>query len=32
MKNKEFLKTRKKYIEGGIIIVLVLGVLYFYRK
>ena len=32
MKNKEIAKTRKKYIEGGIFVLLVLAIIYFYRK
>lgn len=32
MKNKEISKTRKKYIEGGIFVLLVLAIIYFYRK
>ena len=32
MKNKEIVKTRKKYIEGGIFVLLVLTIIYFYRK
>ena len=32
MKNKEIAKTRKKYIEGGIFALLVITIIYFYRK
>ena len=32
MKNKEIAKTRKKYIEGGIFVLLVLTIIYFYKK
>ena len=32
MKTKEISKTRKKYIEGGIFILLMLTILYFYKK
>ena len=32
MKNKELVKTRKKYIEGGIFILLLMTIIYFYRK
>lgn len=32
MKNKEVAKTRKKYIEGGIFVLLLLTIIYFYRK
>ena len=32
MKNKEVAKTRKKYIEGGIFFLLLLTIIYFYRK
>ena len=32
MKNKELAKTRKKYIEGGIFVLLILTIIYFYRK
>jgi len=32
MKNKEVIKTRKKYIEGGIVILMILSIVYFYKK
>ena len=32
MKNKELVKTRKKYIEGGIFILLILTIIYFYKR
>ena len=32
MKNKEIAKTRKKYIEAGIFTLLVITIIYFYRK
>ena len=32
MKNKELSKTRKKYIDGAIFILLTLSIIYFYRK
>ena len=32
MKNKEITKTRKKYIEAGIFGLLVITIIYFYRK
>ena len=32
MKNKEIAKTRKKYIEAGIVGLLLLTTFYFYRK
>ena len=32
MKNKEIAKTRKKYIEGGIFALLVITIIYFYKK
>ena len=32
MKNKEVVKTRQKYIEGGIVVLLILTIIYFYRK
>lgn len=32
MKNKEVVKTRQKYIEGGVVVLLILTIIYFYRK
>ena len=32
MKNKEIAKTRKKYIESGIFILLTLTIIYFYKR
>ena len=32
MKNKEIAKTRKKYVEAGIFALLVITIIYFYRK
>ena len=32
MKNKEITKTRKKYIEGGIFVLLLITIIYFYKK
>jgi hypothetical protein len=32
MKNKEVAKTRQKYIEGGVVVLLILTIIYFYRK
>jgi len=32
MKNKEITKTRKKYIEGGIFVLLLVTIIYFYKK
>lgn len=32
MKNKQITKTRKKYIEGGIFVLLLVTIIYFYKK
>jgi hypothetical protein len=32
MKNKEIMKTRRKYIECGIVGLLILSIIYFYKK
>ena len=32
MKNKEVAKTRQKYIEGGVVVLMILTIIYFYRK
>ena len=32
MKNKEVAKTRQKYIEGGVVVLLILTIISFYRK
>ena len=32
MKNKEVIKTRKKYIESGVVILMILTIIYFYKK
>ena len=32
MKNKVVAKTRQKYIEGGVVILMILTIIYFYRK
>jgi len=32
MKNKEVIKTRKKYIESGVVILMIFTIIYFYKK
>ena len=32
MKNKEVIKTRKKYIEGGMVALMILSIVYFYKQ